>query len=182
VNSKKVPLIGSVIISFFAYLTLILVISNKIVFNPLFLQKELATLLLPHIIAVNNGITIATILAGWLFIKRRLIKLHRAFMVTSLALILNFLLLYLTRVSLGGIKSYQGPEFLHLFVYLPLLFIHLALAVVSLPLVIYVFLIGITSNFNEIPKTKHPKVGRVAVILWLLSLTTGIFVYFMLKG
>ncbi|MEM4311570.1 MAG: DUF420 domain-containing protein [Nitrososphaerales archaeon] len=178
--NSKFPLIGTIVISSLSYLALSLIIIGRISFNPFLLERELAIFLLPHIIAINNAITLFTIIMGWLFIRKKLIKLHRAFMLTSLVLILNFLLLYLTRISLGGIKSYEGPEFLYLFIYLPLLTIHLTLAISSLPLVVYVALIGLTKSFEEIPKTKHPKVGKIAVTLWILSLSTGIMVYFML--
>jgi putative membrane protein len=56
----------------------------------------------------------------------------------------------------------------------------MGLAMVSIPLVYYALLLAGTRPVNEIPATKHAKVGRVAASLWLVSFALGIVVYLLL--
>lgn len=67
------------------------------------------------------------------------------------------------------------------YMYLPALTVHVALSIVSVPLVVYNLLIGLTHDVRAIAGTKHPRVGRVAVTLWSVSLALGILVYLMLN-
>jgi putative membrane protein len=62
-------------------------------------------------------------------------------------------------------------------VYLPLLAIHIGLAIVCVPLLYYVLLLALTRPVTELPETPHRKVGRVAASLWLISFTLGVVVY-----
>jgi putative membrane protein len=102
-------------------------------------------------------------------------------MLASAILISMFLLLYVTRVVLGGVKEFHGPSEIRRYIYLPVLTVHIALSIVSVPLVVYNLLTGLTNAPVAVARTSHPRVGRVAVILWSLSLTLGVVVYFLLN-
>ena len=101
-------------------------------------------------------------------------------MPSALGLISLFLVMYVTRIFLGGIKEFSGPESIYYYVYLPVLIVHLTLSIICIQPVLYVALIGFTHRIENIPRTRHRLVGRVAVSSWILSLALGLVVYVML--
>lgn len=135
---------------------------------------------IPHINAVLSTVAIATILLGIRFIRAGDVERHRAMMVTTLGLFVAFLLLYLYRIALRGPSEFPGPETVYQFVYLPVLAIHILLAIVCIPLVYYVLLLALTRPVSAIYDTAHRRVGRIAASLWLLSFFLGDVVYALL--
>jgi putative membrane protein len=83
-------------------------------------------------------------------------------------------------VSILGPSGFAGPEAVYQFVYLPVLAIHMLLAIVCIPLLYYVALLALTRPVSEIPGTKHKRIGRVAAALWLTSFVLGNVVYLLL--
>jgi len=134
----------------------------------------------PHLNALISLSAIGAILVGVRAIRRGNVSRHRVAMLTATGLFALFLLLYLYRVSLEGPTTFTGPAPLKRFLYLPMLAIHILLAMVCLPLVYYALLLAATHSVAELPRTNHPRVGRVAALLWLVSFTLGICVYLLL--
>ena len=139
-----------------------------------------AVAVIPHLNAVISLVAILTIVVGWRAIRRGDVRRHRAAMLAAAVLFAAFLVLYLYKVVLEGPAPFPGPEVLYQYVYLPLLAIHILLAVVCIPLLYYVLLVGLTHPVAEIPRTRHPQVGRVAAALWLTSFALGVVVYLLL--
>lgn len=135
---------------------------------------------IPHVNAAVSVLAIGTIASGWRAIRRDDVDRHRAAMLLSLALFAAFLALYLYRVSLLGPSEFAGPDAVYQFVYLPVLAVHVLLAVVCIPLLYYVLLLALTRPVSELPRTNHRRVGRVAASLWLVSFTLGTVVYLLL--
>jgi putative membrane protein len=135
----------------------------------------------PSVIALVNALALTSLIAGWRAIRGRRLQPHRRFMLASAALIALFLVLYVTRVALGGTKAFPGPPAIRTYVYLPVLAVHIVLSVASVPLVIYNLLTGLTRGVPAIAGTRHPAVGRYAVALWSTSLALGIVVYLLLN-
>jgi putative membrane protein len=135
---------------------------------------------IPHANAVVSALALLTIAAGVVSIRRGQVRRHRALMLASTALFAAFLVLYLYKVSVAGPAPFPGPESVYTTVYLPLLAIHVLLAVVTVPLVIYVLLLAATHPVSALPTTRHPRVGRVAASLWFVSFLLGEAVYAML--
>lgn len=136
---------------------------------------------IPHANAAISLTAIATIGVGWRAIRAGRVRRHRAAMLAAFCLFVAFLGLYLYRlVALGGPASFPGPAIVERFVYLPVLTVHVLLAVVCLPLLYYVLLLGATRSVGEIRRSRHAAVGRVAAALWLVSFTLGVVVYTML--
>lgn len=135
---------------------------------------------IPPLNAAISLLAIGAIASGWRAIKRGRVERHRRLMLTSLALFVTFLVLYLYRVSLIGPSPFPGPEAVYGFVYLPVLAIHITLAIVCVPLLYYVLLLALTRPVSEIPRTNHRRVGRVAASLWLVSFALGVVVYALL--
>ncbi|MFB6178760.1 MAG: DUF420 domain-containing protein [Halorientalis sp.] len=135
---------------------------------------------IPHVNAVLSLVAILTILVGWRAIRAGNVARHRAAMVTSLILFAAFLVLYLYRVTLEGPTPFPGPATLEQYVYYPVLAIHILLAIVCIPLLYYVLLLAVTRPVSDLGDTLHPRVGRIAASLWLVSFGLGIVVYLLL--
>lgn len=136
--------------------------------------------LVPHVNAVVSLAAIVAILVGWRSIRRGDVTRHRQAMLSAAVLFAAFLFLYLYKIVLEGPAAFPGPDAIYRFVYLPLLGVHVTLAVVCVPLLYYVLLVGLAYPVAEVPLTRHPRVGRVAASLWLVSFVLGVAVYAML--
>ena len=138
---------------------------------------------IPHANAAISAGAILSIGLGWYWIRIGRIGRHRIAMLVSVVLFAGFLVLYLYRLTLlGGPASFPGPETVYRFAYLPLLGIHILLAVICIPLLYYVLLLAATRSVRELRETAHARIGRVAASLWLISFTLGIVVYLLLHG
>lgn len=175
-----VPVRWTIALTVAIYAVLGVVLSMK---PPANLPSDIAAALaaFPALIALVNALALASLIAGWRAIRTGRIQAHRRFMVTSAALISLFLVLYVTRVALGGTKAFPGPPAIRTYVYLPILAVHIVLSVASVPLVIYNLITGLTRGVRAVAGTRHPAVGRYAVALWSTSLALGIVVYLLLN-
>ncbi|WP_256288034.1 DUF420 domain-containing protein [Halobellus inordinatus] len=132
-------------------------------------------------IALVNAINVVVIAAGWRWIRRDEVKKHAASMVTSFVLILVFLVMYLTKIGGGGTKEFVGPAFAY-YPYLAMLAIHIILSIISVPVVLYALVLGLTHSPTELrTETPHRRVGRIAAGAWLLSLALGVVTYLLLN-
>jgi putative membrane protein len=137
--------------------------------------------LLTDAIAVVNALNVAVIGAGWYFIRRDDVDKHRTAMVTSFALILVFLVMYLTKIGGGGTKEFVGPTGVY-YAYLAMLAVHILLSIVAVPVVLYALVLGLTHTPEELrTETPHRRVGRIAAASWLLSLSLGVVTYLLLN-
>ena len=132
-------------------------------------------------IAVVNAVNVLVIAAGWRWIRRDEVRKHAAAMATSFLLILVFLVLYLTKIGGGGTKEFVGPTLVY-YPYLAMLAVHIVLSIVSVPVVVYALVLGVTHSPSELRnETPHRRVGRVAAASWLLSLALGVVTYLLLN-
>ena len=180
IKREQVPLPTSIVVTIAAYGVLSFVIFKE---RPSAVQSDFVTRLLvvlPHAIALVNALALVLLSSGWWFIRNGFIKLHRIVMPSALGLIFLFLVMYVTRIYLGGVKEFPGPESLYFYVYLPVLIIHVTLSIACIQPVLYVASIGLTHRIEDIPQTNHKTVGRIAVPMWILSLTLGLVVYVLL--
>jgi len=138
--------------------------------------------LLSHAIAAINTTATVLLALGWYWIRQDEVRKHAAAMVGSFALILVFLVLYLTKIGGGGTKEIVGaPQFVY-YAYLAMLAIHIVLSVVAVPVVLYALVLGLTHTPAELrSETPHRKVGRVAAGSWILSLSLGVVTYLLLN-
>jgi putative membrane protein len=143
-------------------------------------RNEALVTLVPHLNVAISLAAIGTISAGLQQIRAGHIANHRRFMLASTLLFASFLVLYIYKIILEGPTAFAGPEAVRQFVYLPLLSIHVLLAVIAVPLVIYVLVLASTHSIAELPETSHPRIGRLAAVFWLLSFGLGVVVYLLL--
>lgn len=137
-------------------------------------------ILLGDAIAVVNFVALTAILAGVYFIKNDRIREHRAAMLTAFALIMFFLVLYLTKVG-GGFEKEIMAEGIVWGAYIAMLAVHILLSAISVPVVLHAVVLGLTHTPAELRETAHAKVGRIAAAAWSLSLFLGLVTYVMLN-
>lgn len=135
---------------------------------------------IPHVNAVISLAALGTISGGVRAIRNGEVSKHRALMVTSFGLFVLFLALYLYRVAILGPTEFPGPAIVETYVYLPFLFVHVALAIVCVPFVFYALLSASTRPVSAIYESNHKTAGRIAAGLWLISFAMGVAVYAML--
>ena len=135
---------------------------------------------IPHANAAISALAIGTIVAGIRAIRSGNVTRHRRLMLTTFALFVTFLVLYLYRVTLEGPTDFAGPAVVETYVYFPVLAIHILLAILAIPTVYYVLLLAVSYPVSELPETNHPRAGKLAATLWLVSFSLGIVVYTML--
>jgi len=145
--------------------------------------------LLGHAIAVVNTAATVTLALGWYYIRKGEVTKHRNLMITSFVLIVLFLLLYLPKVGGGGEKQFVLSAS-YAFVptwewirpaYLGMLAIHILLSVITMPVVLYALVLGVTHSPAELRESIHPRVGRIAAASWILSLVLGVLTYVLLN-
>ena len=136
--------------------------------------------LFAHLIAAVNTLALASLLFGWRAIRRGQVRRHRAAMLAAFALILLFLVVYLWKIGGGFERSLVAPAIVKV-PYLLMLVVHIGLSIVAVPVVIHAVVLGLTHTPAELADTLHPRVGRVAVAAWSLSLFLGIVTYLILN-
>ena len=138
--------------------------------------------LLSHAIAVINTTATAVLVLGWKWIREGHVEKHRKAMGSAFGLILVFLVLYLTKIGGGGTKVMVGAPDVVYYAYLLMLAIHIVLSVVSVPVVLYALVLGLTHTPQELrEETPHKRVGRIAAGSWIISLSLGVVTYILLN-
>jgi putative membrane protein len=138
--------------------------------------------LFSHLIAGINTTATLLLVLGWKWIREGKVDRHRKAMVSAFSLIMVFLVLYLWKIGGGGTKELVGAPDLVYYAYLAMLAIHVLLSVVSVPVVLYALVLGLTHTPQELrTQTPHKKVGRIAAGSWILSLSLGVVTYLILN-
>jgi uncharacterized membrane protein YozB (DUF420 family) len=130
--------------------------------------------LLAKVNATLNSTSTLLLLAGYVTVKRRQLVAHKWCMIGAFVASAVFLIGYLTRFYLTGSHRFPDVGVVRL-VYLAILFSHMILAVVTVPLVIRSLFLAYKKRFVE-----HRKIARVTFPIWLYVSVTGVVVYAML--
>lgn len=128
---------------------------------------------LPHILAVINLGTVASLSAGYYFIRHGDRIRHRAAMLTASAFGAAFLAIYLVYHFGAGLAKFGGYGFIRP-VYFTLLIVHILAATVSTPLVPLTLYRGWTGNFAA-----HRRIATWAWGTWFFVAASGLAVYVM---
>jgi putative membrane protein len=127
--------------------------------------------------AVNAGLNATSAVAlfsGLYFIKRRDRMRHQRAMLTAVGASALFLVFYLTRAALTGTHEFAGTGGARL-AYLAILFSHMVLAVVVVPLVLRLLYLARRERFTE-----HARLARWTFPIWAYVSVTGLVVYLLL--
>lgn len=128
----------------------------------------------PAINAVLNASCAVLLVLGRLAIARREDDRHRKLMLAAFATSSIFLVSYLIRFATTGAHKYPGDG-IDKIVYLLILFSHMILAVVLVPLVLRALQLGLRRDFRG-----HVRVVRWGWPIWMYVSVTGVIVYVML--
>ncbi len=137
-------------------------------------MSSFADTVLPAINGSLNAISATLVLTGWRAIKRKNVTLHRRCMKAAIAASALFLVCYVIRASLTGTHRFEGPAAIRM-LYLVVLFSHMTLAVLVVPLVGRTAYLAIRGRLDE-----HRRIARVTLPIWLYVSVTGVLIYILL--
>ena len=128
----------------------------------------------PAINAALNGTCAVLLIAGRIAIARRDAEAHRRWMLGAFAASTVFLVSYLIRFATTGAHKYPGDGWDKI-AYLLILFSHMVLAVVLVPLVLRALQLALRGDF-----ARHLRIVKWGWPIWMYVSVTGVIVYFML--
>ena len=128
----------------------------------------------PAINAALNGTCAVLLIAGRVAIARGDREGHRRLMLGAFTASTVFLISYLIRFATTGAHRYPGEGWDKV-VYLIVLFSHMVLAVVLVPLVIRALQHALRGQF-----ARHLRIVKWGWPIWMYVSVTGVIVYFML--
>lgn len=131
---------------------------------------------LPLLNTAIIGVSGVALLLGFLFIKRGNVVYHKGSMLTATAFAALFLIVYVIRWALLGSRPFAGEGWLRA-VYLGVLLSHTVLAVGIVPLVLLTLRRAFREEFS-----RHKRLARITLPLWLYVVLTGWIIYAMLYG
>ncbi|MEE2898603.1 MAG: DUF420 domain-containing protein [Gemmatimonadota bacterium] len=130
--------------------------------------------LLALVNASLNATSAVALFTGFYFVKRRSLRMHRRAMLTALTASGLFLVFYLTRVAFTGTHEFAG-EGAAKAVYLSILFSHIVLAILLVPLVLRLVYLVRQRRFGS-----HARLARWTFPIWAYVSVTGLIVYVLL--
>ena len=135
---------------------------------------EEAGRLLASVNAFLNFTSAAFLVAGLVFIRTRNVRRHRLAMTGAISASALFLVLYLTRIKLTGIHQFAGEGWAR-GIYFAILFSHISLAVLVVPLVLRLLWLIRQGRFKA-----HAQLARWGYPVWMYVSVTGLVVYLLL--
>jgi uncharacterized membrane protein YozB (DUF420 family)/cytochrome oxidase Cu insertion factor (SCO1/SenC/PrrC family) len=124
----------------------------------------------PGINAALNGTSAVLLVLGYALIRRRVVKGHAACMLAAVGVSSLFLASYLYYHFYHGHTRF--PDVTVKPIYLGILFSHVLLAVVVVPLVLWTLFHAARGTFD-----RHRRIARWTLPLWLYVSVTGVAVY-----
>lgn len=129
---------------------------------------------LPALNATLNGCSAVLLVLAFVFIKRGKVTWHKRTMLAAVATSAMFLTSYLIYHANVGSKPYEGVGMMRT-LYFAILIPHVILAAVILPMQFITLWRGLKMDM-----TRHRKIARITLPLWLYVSVTGVIVYAML--
>jgi putative membrane protein len=129
---------------------------------------------LPALNATLNATGTALLAAGWVLIRRRHVAGHRACMLGAVVVSTAFLVSYVIYHSLAGSRPFTGQGWIRA-VYFPILISHIVLAAGMVPFVLTTLYRALRGDF-----TRHARLARWTLPVWLYVSVTGVVVYWLL--
>lgn len=128
----------------------------------------------PAFNAVLNGVSALLLAAGYIFIRRKQVALHRAFMGAAFLTSTLFLISYLGYHYSAGTTRFAGQGWVRA-VYFSILLSHTVLAVLIVPLVLTTLWRAVSGRFD-----RHRAIARWTLPIWIYVSVTGVVIYAML--
>jgi len=129
---------------------------------------------LPTLNAALNSLATVLLLTGWVLIKRRRERAHKAVMLTAFGTSVAFLTSYIVyHLSVLHVKFTAGPPVSY--VYYAILISHVFLAMTVPPLAVVTIYRGLRDQ-----RAAHRRIARWTFPIWLYVSVTGVVIYLML--
>lgn len=129
---------------------------------------------LPAVNATLNGTSAVLLAIGYVLIRRRRIRAHLATMLAAFGASTLFLVSYVTYHYHAGARPFTGTGWIRA-VYFALLISHVVLAATIVPLALTTLHRAWRGDF-----TRHRRIARWTLPIWLYVSVTGVLVYWML--
>jgi len=130
---------------------------------------------LPPIYAATNGITAVVLIAAVIAIKNGNKKLHEQLNTFAIILSLAFLLMYIAYHMTSDSTKFGGEGVIK-YIYYFILFTHIILSIIIIPLVLLTYMRARLEQFSE-----HKKIAKKTFPIWLYVAVTGVVVYVMIS-
>ena len=124
---------------------------------------------LPKLNALLNGTCFILLIFSLLMIKQKNIVMHKRLNTLAMLLSVLFLLSYVSYHMFNPDTKYAGD---HVGLYYFILFSHITLAAVSLPMILFSYYRGLCGEID-----KHKKLVRFTYPIWLYVTLSGVLVY-----
>ena len=124
--------------------------------------------------AVLNALSTVLLIVGWIAIRQRNWRAHRAAMVAAFLVSTVFLVCYLAYHWIVGHVPFTGQGPVRI-VYFAILISHILLAAAVPFLALRMFFLAFRGRLDA-----HRRLGRIALPIWLYVSVTGVIIYAML--
>ncbi|WLV25438.1 DUF420 domain-containing protein [Aciduricibacillus chroicocephali] len=131
--------------------------------------------IMPLANAFLNGISFILLVCALVMIKKGNIAAHRNFIFSAFITTFLFLISYLSYHAMAGSTSFGGDGFMK-YLYYFILITHVFLSIVLLPLSLFTLTKGLNMDM-----TKHKRIARWTMPIWLYVSLTGVFVYVLIS-
>jgi uncharacterized membrane protein YozB (DUF420 family) len=129
---------------------------------------------LPTLNATLNAISAVLLSVGYVFIRRKEWRRHRACMLAAFAMSVLFLISYVAYHAQVGSKPFPGGGAVRA-LYFVVLIPHIILAATIVPLALITLSRGLSKRYDA-----HRRIARWTLPIWLYVSVTGVIVYLML--
>ena len=129
---------------------------------------------LPTLNAGLNALASVFLVTGYVMIRSRRIDAHRRCMLSALGTSALFLISYVIYHANAGSVPFRGTGTIRV-VYFAVLIPHIILAAAILPLALVTTARGLRGDY-----TRHVRIARWTLPMWLYVSVTGVIVYLML--
>ena len=129
---------------------------------------------LPGLNAFLNGVSTILLTLGYVFIRQRRIRQHRACMIAAFVTSGLFLTSYVIYHANVGSRPFPGTGAMRI-LYFAVLIPHVILAAFVLPLALVTLSRALKQRFAQ-----HARIARWTLPIWLYVSVTGVVVYWML--
>src|SRR5579859_3937779 len=123
--------------------------------------------------SILNAIAAVLLMAGFVFIRKRWVRAHRACMVSAVVVSTAFFISYVIYHYHVGDVRFQGHGIIRP-IYFTILITHIILAAVIVPLVLITLWRALSGNFH-----RHRRIARWTWPIWMYVSITGVVVYLM---
>jgi putative membrane protein len=129
---------------------------------------------LPAVNATLNGLAAILLVTGYIFIRQRRWRQHRAMMLAAFTTSVLFLISYVVYHANAGSRPFSGRGRIRI-VYFTILITHVILAAAIVPLALVTLSRALRARYD-----RHARIARWTLPIWLYVSVTGVVVYLML--